>query len=185
MNWSTVSPGLISLIRVLAAPDGVTPLPDGTVCWYNRDVPFIGPDTQVGIYLRVTSYKPYGKDGQVQASYNATTGKVQYNLQAQKKLILQVQAKSLESTDTTWCLQWLTNITTRMWDPTVRDAFRSLGLALIRVGPIAQLELVQDDHMASYGTVDLEFTYAQNVLGLPVGIIEHVRGTVSADVPET
>ena len=179
MNWSTVSPGLVSLVRMLAAPDPLSPLPDGTVNWYNRDLPFIGPDTQVGIYMRITSYKPYGQDGHV-PTY-PTDGVVQYNMQAQKKLTLQVQAKSLESTDTTWCLQWLTNITTRLWDPAVRPAFTALGLGLIRIGPIMQLELVQDDHMASYGTVDLEFTYAQNMLGLPVGIIEHVTGTVTAD----
>lgn len=179
MNWSTVAPGLVSLISLLASPDPTVPLGDGTVTWYNRDVPFIGPETQVGIYMRVTAYQPYGADGH--APQNIADGVVQYNLQAQKKLILQVQAKSLESTDTTWCLQWLTNITTRIWDPVVRAAFLALGLAPIRIGPIMQQELVQDDHMASYGTVDLEFTYAQNMLGLPVGIIEHVTGTVKAD----
>ena len=183
MNWTTVAPGLVSLIRVLAAPDPTVPLVDGTVTWYNRDVPFIGPETQVGIYMRVTSLKGYGKDS-TRSTYNATSGKTTPVMQAQKKLILQIQAKSLESTDTTWCLQWLTNITDRLWDPTVRDAFRALDLALIRIGPIVQLEEVYDDHAASYGTVDLEFTYFNNVLGLPVGIIEHVTGSVTADVPE-
>jgi len=182
MNWTTVAPGLVNLVRMLAAPDLSVPLADGVVCWYNRDVPFISPTTQAGIYMRVIHYEGYGKDGAVR-TYNGTTGLTQANLQSQKKLTLQIQAKSLESTDTTWCLQWLTNITTRLWDQTTRDAFRTLGLALIRIHPIAQQELVQDDHMASYGSVDLDFTYAQNVLGLPVGIIEHVSGTVSADVP--
>jgi hypothetical protein len=178
MNWDTVAPGLVSLVRMLAAPDPLTPLPDGTVSWYNRDLPFIGPDTQVGIYMRVLQYKGYGKDRTTKTyPAGATGGVVQFLLQAQKKLTLQIQAKSLESTDTTWCLQWLTNITTRMWDPTVREAFLALDLSLIRIGYIQQQELVQDDHMASYGSVDLEFTYAQNMLGLPVGTIEHATVT--------
>lgn len=182
-RWQDISPGLVNLIRLLASPDPLTPLPDGTVTWFNRDVPFIGPDTQVGIYLRVTSAVPLASKPGKERVYNATTKTVQNNIQCQNKITLQVQAKSLESTDTTWCLTWLTNITDRLWDEATLQALLTLNLAPIDVGPIVQLEEVQDDHMASYGTVDLHLTYGSSVLGLPLGIIEHVTGMVTADAP--
>ena len=63
MDCAIIKPGLVSLMRSLASDDVTQPLPDGTVTWFGAAVPFICPDTQAGIYMRILSHSKRGMPG--------------------------------------------------------------------------------------------------------------------------
>jgi hypothetical protein len=271
MNWSSVSPSLVLLFRSLASEDMTQLQPEFSVCWMNRNIPFISPTTQEGTYLKVTNSKTYGKPASVWIPHQITTitpdtttqgtvysGKidghtwsytvpssatltticggirtaiialvipavtptviagpkvscdilpgtelaftnpsahlvvdtntnVQQSLLERGRMTIQVQVKSLESTDTSWSLFYLENIRTNIWSEPATTMLTSLGLALIApLGDILDNSAPIDQREASIGTMDLKFSFvAYKVIPVDTSTIEHVSGVAHASIGAT
>jgi hypothetical protein len=181
VDWSTIRPGLVSLIASLASDDMTVPLVDGTVTWFGAAVPFIAPETQAGIYLRTTAHAKSGRPGTVYKTIGTGAAqKVQATRTRQEKFTLQIQAKSLETTDTTCAQVWIDRITDNIWDSSVLSYLKRLGLAIIKIEPTVNFEStsqhseVIDSHETSVVSVDIHLQAVSEVLGLPVDFIQHV-----------
>jgi hypothetical protein len=186
VNLAVIEPALVSLFQSLAAEDIRWPLVEGTVSWFGRALPFVSPDTQTGIYLRITNLVGYGRPGKRYESVTKTvdilgpTGIVPTSLTVlehyrdeQRKMTLQVQAVSEDATG----LVWVSRIADRMFDPTIQRLLKALGLAVIRVHDAKTFEQVFDDHDQSVASLDIELQVSNTVQGLDALPIEHVTGT--------
>jgi hypothetical protein len=187
VDWTTLYPGLVSLVSSLASEDIAYPLPDGVVTWFNRDTPFICPQTQAGIYLRILSQTPRGRPGTV---YNEVTiggvRKLQATRTKQEKLTLQIQAKSLDATDETESLVWVSRVRDRIWDCSVGSYLRRLGLAVIELRPTIEVRENTDNRDVSIVSLDLVFQVVNIVQGIPVHFIEHIgiSGTITGSTQD-
>ena len=160
---------------------------DGVVCWFNRQVPFISPETMAGIYLRWTKIRLTSKTANTWRPVTRTLddGSTVTNLQQDQKVFgqatLQVQVKSLESTDVSWSIWYLSNIQSNIWTEAAHQYLRGLGLSVIDTGDIINHDAPIDDREASIGTLDINLNFAYTVTGaLDYGTIETVSGTLTA-----
>lgn len=190
MNLETIKPGLVTLLLSLAAEDMRYPLPEGCVTWFGRAEPFISDQTQVGIYLRLTSLQGYGRPAKRYRSVVKPVDVLTENgievqnlavlehyREEQKKATLQVQVLSNENTDGTEAAAWLERIADRIRDPVSQRYLKTLGLAVIRVMPIQVSEKPFDDREVSMASLDISLQVANTVFGLDALPIEHVRGS--------
>ena len=158
---------------------------DGVVCWFNRQVPFISPETMAGIYLRWTKIRLTSKTANDWRPVTRTVdGAPVTNLQQDQKVFgratLQVQVKSLESTDVSWSIWYLSNIQSNIWTEAAHQYLRGLGLSVINTGDIINHDAPIDDREASIGTLDINLNFAYTVTGaLDFGTIETVAGTTT------
>ena len=180
--WASIAPSLITLFSSLATEDMTTTYGEGRVVWFNRQIPFIATDTMAGIYLRWIKMRPINKPGTVWR--NVVRGAVT-NLQQDRRYTgqatLRVQVKSLESTDVSWSLWYLTNVQNNLWTQQAQDYLRGLGLSVINTGDVISNDAPIDDREASIGTLDIHFNFAYTVTGaLDINTIESVSGNVHA-----
>ena len=184
--WASIAPSLIKLFSSLATEDMTTEYGEGRVTWFNRQVPFIATDTMAGIYLRWLKIRPINKPGTVWR--NVTRGTVpnqvtnlQQDLRFTGQATLRVQVKSLESTDVSWSLWYLTNIQNNLWTEAAHEYLRSLGLSVINTGDVIPNDAPLDDREASIGTLDIHFNFAYTVTGaLDATTLESMSGNVHA-----
>ena len=180
--WASIAPSLITLFSSLATEDMTTTYGEGRVVWFNRQIPFIATDTMAGIYLRWIKMRPINKPGTVWR--NVVRGAVT-NLQQDRRYTgqatLRVQVKSLESTDVSWSLWYLTNVQNNLWTQQAQDYLRGLGLSVINTGDVISNDAPIDDREASIGTLDIHFNFAYTVTGaLDVTTLESMSGNVHA-----
>ena len=196
MDWAILRPAFVSLFSSLAAEDMRQPLPEGHVSWFGTQVPFIDADTPVGIYLRVSSHDKRGRPGRrYQNVTESGRAKTQAVRTRQEKVTLQIQAKSLENNDTNDAQVWIDRITDNIYDDTVHSYLKSLGFSVIEVRPTIETTVKSDldgtvgwdNRYISSVSVDIVFQAVNQVLGIPVDYIEHVRasGTVTGAVSGT
>lgn len=190
MDWSILKPAIVTLVRSLASDDMTQPLPDGMVNWFGAAVPFIAPETQAGIYMRVTAHSKRGRPGR---RYETVTvsgrEKIREVRTKQEKFTLQVQAKSLEESDTSGAQVWLDRLTDNIWDKSVLSYLRSYGLSIIEIRPTVELQekspvdgtIGYDNREVSVVSVDIVLHVVNIVTGVPVDFIEKV--TLSGAVP--
>jgi hypothetical protein len=193
MNLETLQPALVTLFSSLASDDMLRPLADGTVSWFGRQVPFIGDDTQAGIYLRITNVSSYGKPASRYTEVSRTEDRIndQGALETfeevvlanqrdeQKKMTLQVQVCSDEHTDSTCALAWAHRIADNLRDPSVRRYLRLLGLSVIRVHDLIATERTVDGRSLSVGSLDITLQVGHTVQGLDMLPIDSIGGTGS------
>jgi hypothetical protein len=178
MNWDQVAEPLRLLFRSLAAENMSQPIDDACVTWLNRNVPFISPDTQVGLYLQITHSKLVARPGTDWITQ--TDGQVCQQLRQVGRARLRVKVISLESTDTTWSLMWLQNVATNIWSQQAHDYLNALNLSIYDAGQIIDTSSLIDQRIASEGILDLGLNWSYTkVMTLPVQVIEHVQGTVT------
>jgi hypothetical protein len=176
MNLPAIQQGLVDLLSALAADDTSDPLSDGNVTWLGRQVPFISPDTQAGIYLRLFGLKGYCAPRKRNV-WDPILRVIHRYRDEQKKGTLQIQVKSDEHTDSTCALVWLENIADNLRDPFARAALLALGLSIIRIHDIKTFEEVVDERSISVGTLDVELQIANSVQGSDALTIESFTGT--------
>lgn len=183
MDWSIVRPGLVSLVRSLASEDMTDPMIEGTVTWFGDQVPFIAPETQAGIYMRILSHDKRGRPGRRYENVTVNgVDKVREVRTKQEKFVLQVQAKSLEESDTNGAQIWIDRLTDNIWDRTVLSYLRRLGLGLIRIKPTVELQektpvdgtIGYDNRSVSVVSVDIVMHVVNIVTGLPADFIDYV-----------
>ena len=184
--WGTIAPSIIELFRSLPSEDMTTQYQEGVVCWFNRQVPFISPETRAGIYLRWTKIRLTSKTGNTwRPVTRVVDGLPVTNLQLDQrvsgKATLQVQVKSLESTDVSWSIWYLSNIQSNIWTEAAHQYLRGLGLSVINTGALSAHDAPIDDREASIGTLDINLNFAYTVNGaLDTGTIETVAGGLTA-----
>ena len=164
--WASIAPSLIELFSSLATEDMTTEYGEGRVTWLNRQVPFIATDTMAGIYLRWLKMRPINKPGTVWR--NVVRGAVtnlQQDLRFTGQATLRVQVKSLESTDLSWAVWYLTNIQNNLQTEAAHQYLRAIGLAVINTGDVIPNDAPIDDREASIGTLDIHFNFAYTVTG--------------------
>jgi hypothetical protein len=168
--------GLVTWVSTLASNAYPTPLAPGVVQWFNRARPFISDSLGVGIYLRIQTMKSPGIDGKTYAAHG--TGLIRPTYTSAMKMRLQIQALSYNETDDDSALNWLSNISDRVWFDDSRDRLRlDCSCSVISTGEITILESTIDDRAASIGTFDLVLHWRSAVLGLDVQTIDGVSGT--------
>ena len=190
MDWVKIKPGLVSMVRSLAAEDMLQPLPDGTVTWFGAAVPFIAPETQAGIYMRILTHSKRGRPGRRYT--NAVVNGVPLLREVrtkQEKFTLQIQAKSLEENEFSGAQVWIDRLTDNIWDRSVLSYLKTLGLAIIEVRPTVELQektpvdgtIGYDNREVSVVSVDIVLHCVNVVIGSLHNFIEHVgiSGTVS------
>lgn len=168
--------GLITWVSTLASNQYPTPLPTGVVCWFNRARTYISDGLGAGIYLRIQTLKSPGIDGKAYTAHG--TGLIRPTLTSAMKMRLQIQALSYNETDDDSALNWLSNVSDRIWFDESRDSLRlNCNCSIISTGEITTLESTIDDRAASIGTFDLVLHWRSAVLGLDVQTIDGVSGT--------
>lgn len=170
--------GLISWISSLASNAYPTPLASGIVCWINRARPYISDSVGAGIYLKIVSFKSPGISA---LDYtNPSTGVLRPTRTDATKMRLQIQALSYNETDDDSALNWLTNISDRVWNTESVEALRTnCNCSIISTGDVSMLDGVLDDRAASVGTFDLVLHWRSNVVGLDVSTIDGLSGSYS------
>jgi hypothetical protein len=157
---TSICVGIAAAIAALAVPGFVPMVQDG---------PLVQCDCQVGTRVVFSDASQYLTQSDVV--------NVQESILTRGKLVLQVQVKSLESTDTTWSLAYLENVSRNIWSEVSLSWLNSLGLGLISVGDIQDHSAPIDQREASIGTVDLQFSFVERrIIAVDVGTIEHVSG---------
>ena len=181
--WTSIATPLITLFNSLSTEGMLTTYGEGRVVWFNRQVPFIAPDIMAGIYLRWVKMRTVNKPGTVWRNVTRAGGvvNVQQDLRFTGQATLRVQVKSLESTNTTWALWYLTNIQTNLWTEAAHQYLRALGLSVINTGDVISNDAPIDDREASIGTLDIHLNFAYTVTGaLDVTTLESMSGNVHA-----
>lgn len=187
MDWAVIKPGLVEIIRSLASDDPEQPLPEGIVCWFDNQVSFISPETQTGIWLRIVSHDKRGRPGTTFVEETGPDGRVRLRAvrTKQEKFTLQVQANSLEGTDTNCGQVWIDRISDGQWDDSVLQSLRRLGLSIIRVRPTVEVTVKTpvdgsdgwDNRYVSAVSVDIVFHVVNIVQGRTVDYIADVAAT--------
>ena len=173
--------GLVTWVSTLASANYPTPLPSGTVLWQNRARDFIGNTTGAGIYLKIVSLKSPGIDG-LQYSAGTAPNTIKPTHTDSMKMRLQIQALSYNETDDDSALNWLSNISDRVWFTESIEALRlNCNCSIISTGQITMLDGLLDDRAASVGTFDLVLHWRSNVVGLDISTIDGLSGTYSID----
>jgi hypothetical protein len=169
--WSSIAPSIITLFSSLPTEGMTTTYREGVVLWFNRQVPFISTETMAGIYLRwvkvrLTSRVP-GRDWRnvVRVINSMPVTNLQQDLRVAGQATLRVQVKSLESTDVSWSLWYLTNIQTNLWTEAAHEYLRRLGLSVINTGDVISNDAPIDQREASIGTLDINFNFAYTTTG--------------------
>lgn len=173
--------GLVNWVSRLASPIYPAPLPEGVVVWYNRMMPYMSDDLQVGIYLRILSVKNTNPGV---LWHDTAPGIVRPEYYSTRTLRLQIQSKSLADTDDEGALTWLDRIDSLLWSDDSREFLLSFDCSVIEPTQIATLEGVLDDRAASVGNYEVLLHWRSSVLGLSSGRIEHVTGTGDVDTSE-
>lgn len=168
--WASIAPSLITLFSSLATEDMTTEYGEGRVTWFNRQIPFIATDIMAGIYLRWVKIRLTSKTATEWRNVVRGTAPNQVtNLQQDQKAngiaTLRVQVKSLESTDTSWSLWFLSNIQNNIWSEAAHEYLRDLGLSVINTGDVITNDAPIDDREASIGTLDIHLNFGYKVTG--------------------
>ena len=184
--WAQISPSIVELFRSLPTEDMTTQYQEGVVVWFNRQIPFISTETMAGIYLRWVKMRLTSKTGTEWRNVTRGTGpsavtNLQQDQRTTGQATLRVHVKSLESTDLSWAVWYLTNIQTNIWSEVAHQYLRALGLSVINTGDMIPNDAPIDDREASIGTLDIHFNFAYTVTGaIDLPTLESISGTVHA-----
>jgi hypothetical protein len=187
--WAQIAPSMLALFSTLPTEDMTTAYQEGVVVWFNRQIPFISTETMAGIYLRWLKIRLTSKTGTQWRNVTRTVNGVTVtNLQQDQRVCgqatLRVQVKSLESTDISWALWYLTNIQVNLWTEAAHEYLRELGLSVINTEDVISNDAPVDDREASIGTLDIHLNFAYTVTGaLDTATLDSVSGaaTVSSN----
>lgn len=180
---------LRTLFSALAAEDMRQPLAEGIVTWLDAATPFISPECQAGIYLKILSHHKPGRPG---TRYDVVTINGTQKLQPirtrQERLVLNISAKSLEENDDYSSQLWIEHILDNIWDRQVLSKLKRMGLSIIRIEPTLSLQSKDpvdgsdgiDNRGVIVVSVDIRFQYLNIIYGLPVDYIDNVSagGTI-------
>ena len=181
--WAQIAPSILTLFSSLPTEGMTTTYREGIVVWFNRQIPFISTETMAGIYLRWVKMRLTSKTGNDWRNVTRTVGAdTVTNLQQDQRVCgqatLRVQVKSLESTDVSWAVWYLTNIQSNIWTEAAHQYLRNLGLSVINTGDVIPNDAPIDDREASIGTLDIQFNFAYSVTGaLDYTTLESMTGT--------
>jgi hypothetical protein len=183
MLWSVIKPALTELVRSIASEDVEVPLRDGVVTWFGEAVPFIAPETQAGIYLRILTHNKRGRPGR---KYSPVTvgglPKIVETRTKQEKFTWQIQAKSLEEDPFSGGQTWIDRLTDNIWDRSVLSYLKKLGISIIEIKPTVELQektpvdgtIGYDSRNVSFYSVDIIMHVVNIVSGRPIDFIERV-----------
>ena len=189
MDWVTLKPAIVSLLSKLAAEDFEDPLDEGVVSWFGAQQDFISTETQAGIYIRVLYHDKRGRPRKdfIPVTVNGAP-KLRQRFTRQEKVTLQVQATSLEHTDTNCGQAWIDRITDRLYGHYATKTLKALGLSVIEVRPTLNVSVKSpldgtlgiDNREVSAVSADIVMQAVNIVYGETVDVIEHVKisGTI-------
>jgi hypothetical protein len=171
INWSEVSPALVSLFSDLAFP-GINPA--FLAQWHNRSREQVSDKTATAVLLRVTNTKEVGED---ETRYEDGDGVLLPTQVGQRLVTLEIRVESYENTDTHWAWATVERIRSRLRRPSSLERLRLVNCALVRTGPALGLPEPRDGHMTSIAVMDVVLTAAFADPDEAAGWIERIELT--------
>lgn len=180
--WSTVNPGLVALFTELAMPASGLQSPAWAAAWRDRPqkaAPVTGPLKGVTLTLRIASVVGIGDDDrrmvEVPTSDPPTIfdGELQETIYGLRRVTLNLQCRSNESTDAQWAMSVLERIRTRIRRTRSIDALLALNVGFVRAMQALDISAKQDQHTQSRASMDLILTMvASDEDPIPTGWIQ-------------
>lgn len=157
-TWTDVNPALISIFGAIASPDeGTVPGQNWSAEWRDRKVTAVatsGIFKGVKLYLKITSVAGVGDDDR---RLDFTSG-IQETVYGLRRVTLNLQVTTQDSSDVSWGLAILERVRSRMRRRSVIDQLLALNIAIARIGTTTDISRKQDAHIQSRGNLDIVLT---------------------------